>query len=104
MKAIVVSGCEDPFFDTDIATRWTDECVNEFGEHQMGGTGGQRNSIAQRLRRERLVSPAAEPFHKRAPDERPNTGSILIVTLLLSLALWAAIWGTVKISASALLE
>ena len=83
MKAIVVSGCEDPFFDTDNATRWTDECVNEFGEHQMGGTGGQRNSIAQRLRRERLVSPAAEPFHKRAPDERPNTGSILIVTLLL---------------------
>ena len=48
-----------------------------------GGTGGQRNSIAQRLRRERLVRPAAEPFHKRAPDERPNTGSILIVTLLL---------------------
>ena len=50
------------------------------------------------------MRPAAEPFHKRAPDERPNTGSILIVTLLLSLALWAAIWGAVKISASALLE
>ena len=32
---------------------------------------------------------------KRAPDQPPDTGASLIVTLLLSLGLWAAIWRAV---------
>jgi hypothetical protein len=37
----------------------------------------------------------AELLQKRAPDDRPDTGPTLIVTLLLSLPLWAGIWGVV---------
>ena len=32
-------------------------------------------------------------LRKRVPDDRPNTRASLIVTLLLSLGVWAAIWG-----------
>jgi len=37
----------------------------------------------------------AQPSEKRAPYGRPGIGASLITTLLLSLGLWAAIWGTV---------
>jgi hypothetical protein len=36
---------------------------------------------------------ADRPLGKRAPDHPPDKGASLIVTLLLSLGLWAAIWG-----------
>ena len=38
---------------------------------------------------------SAEPFEKRGPDDPSDIGASLIVISLLSLALWAAIWGTV---------
>jgi hypothetical protein len=37
----------------------------------------------------------AELFEKRAPYDRPGTGTYLIVISLLSLGLWAAIWGAI---------
>jgi hypothetical protein len=37
----------------------------------------------------------AQPFEKRASDHRLDTGSYLILTALLSLGIWAAIWGAV---------
>jgi len=36
-----------------------------------------------------------QPFGKRAPDHRLDTGAYLIMTVLLSLGVWAAIWGAV---------
>jgi hypothetical protein len=43
----------------------------------------------------------AELFQKRTPDDRPDTGPNLIVTLFLSLALWAIIWVAVASFVSA---
>jgi len=37
----------------------------------------------------------AQPIEKRAPYGRPDIGASLVMTLLLSLGLWAAIWGAV---------
>jgi hypothetical protein len=37
----------------------------------------------------------AEPFEKRTPYDLPDTGACLILVSLLSLGLWAAIWGIV---------
>ena len=37
----------------------------------------------------------AQPFKKSALYGRPELGASLIMTLLLSLGLWAAIWGAV---------
>jgi hypothetical protein len=37
----------------------------------------------------------AQPFGNCAPHPRLDTGAYLIVTVLLSLGVWAAIWGTV---------
>jgi hypothetical protein len=38
---------------------------------------------------------SAEPFAKHQPYDWPGTGASLILISLLSLGLWAAIWGTV---------
>ena len=38
---------------------------------------------------------SAEPFAKRDPDDPSDIGASLIVISLLSLGLWAAIWGIV---------
>jgi hypothetical protein len=37
----------------------------------------------------------AQPFERPAPHHRLDTGAYLIVTVLLSLGIWAAIWGAV---------
>jgi hypothetical protein len=37
----------------------------------------------------------AQPFEKRASDHRLYTGASLIVTVLLSLGIWATIWEAV---------
>jgi hypothetical protein len=39
----------------------------------------------------------AQSFRKRAPHHRLGTGATLIVVSLLSLGVWAAIWGAVAI-------
>jgi hypothetical protein len=44
----------------------------------------------------------AQLFEKRASDHRLDTGSYLIVTVLLSLGVWATIWGAVTSLLSAL--
>jgi hypothetical protein len=44
----------------------------------------------------------AELFQKRTPDDRPDKGPTVIVTLLLSLGLGAGIWGAVISLVSAL--
>jgi hypothetical protein len=44
----------------------------------------------------------AQSFEKRAPHHRLGTGAFLIVTLLLSLGLWAGIWGALASLLSAL--
>jgi hypothetical protein len=38
---------------------------------------------------------AEQPLGKRASDHRPDAPGYLIVTVLLSLGVWAAIWGAV---------
>jgi hypothetical protein len=43
------------------------------------------------LGNERLV----QPFEMRASDHRPDEPASLIVTVLLSLGIWATIWGAV---------
>jgi hypothetical protein len=35
------------------------------------------------------------PFGEITPDNQPNTGPYLVLVSLLSLGLWAAIWGAV---------
>ena len=45
----------------------------------------------------------AQPFKKSALYGRPELGASLIMTLLLSLGLWAAIWGALASLASAVL-
>jgi hypothetical protein len=39
--------------------------------------------------------PAQPPFERPALHHRPDTGAYLIVTVLLSLGIWAAIWEAV---------
>jgi hypothetical protein len=41
-----------------------------------------------------------QPLGKRAPHHCLDTGTTLIVVSLLSLGLWAAIWGAVAFSAT----
>ena len=47
--------------------------------------------------------PPTRSFEKRALHSRPEMGASLVMTLLLSLGLWAAIWGAVT-AASAVLR
>jgi hypothetical protein len=43
----------------------------------------------------------AEPFQKHQADDWPDTGASLIRISLLSLGLWAAIWGAVALFSAA---
>jgi hypothetical protein len=43
--------------------------------------------------------PAQPPFERPAPHHRLDTGAYLIVTVLLSLGLWATIWGATSLAA-----
>ena len=45
----------------------------------------------------------AQPFEKHALYGRPDIGAPLVMTLLLSLGLWATIWGVVASLSSAVL-
>jgi len=42
---------------------------------------------------------SAEAFEKRTADNWPDTGASLILISLLSLGLWAAIWGATSLAA-----
>jgi hypothetical protein len=42
----------------------------------------------------------AEPFQKHQAYDWPDTGASLILISLLSLGLWAGIWGAVALSAA----
>jgi hypothetical protein len=44
-----------------------------------------------------------EPSERRIPYDRPDTGAYLIVISLLSLGIWAVIWGGVASLASIIL-
>jgi hypothetical protein len=44
----------------------------------------------------------AEPFQKHQADDWPDTGASLILISLLSLGLWAAIWGATSLAAAVL--
>jgi hypothetical protein len=44
----------------------------------------------------------AQPFEKPAPNHRLDTGTTLIAISLLSLGLWAAIWGATCLAAAVL--
>jgi len=43
------------------------------------------------------------PFHEISSDNRPDTGTYLVLISLLSLGLWAAIWGALASLCSATL-
>ena len=45
------------------------------------------------------LGPPAEPFDKHKPCDWPDTGASLILISLLSLGLWAAIWGATSLAA-----
>jgi hypothetical protein len=69
--------------------------MHEFGKHQMKG-----GLVDSKIRLQRAYSVnegrgPAQPFKKSAPYRRPDVGASLIMTLLLALGLWAAIWGAV---------
>jgi hypothetical protein len=68
----------------------------------MEGTGGQRNSMHGSYSENnwRLLAQRSTGLALYA---LPNAAS-LIVTLLLSIGLWAAIWGAVDLLASAVLH
>jgi hypothetical protein len=44
----------------------------------------------------------AEPFDKHKPCDWPDTGASLTLILIVSLGLWAALWGTVASLAAVL--
>lgn len=44
----------------------------------------------------------AEPFDNHKPYDWPDTGTSLTLVLLVSLGLWAAVWGTVASLAAVL--
>ena len=44
----------------------------------------------------------AEPLDKQKPYDWPDTGTSLTLVLLVSLGLWAAVWGTVASLAAVL--
>jgi len=67
----------------------------------MEGAGGNQHPIARRLANDWRL-PAA-PFEKISPDDQPDTGVCLALVTLLSLGLWAAIWGAVAALFSATL-
>jgi hypothetical protein len=67
--------------------------LKEFLNTRWGEPGGQQNSIA------RLLGLPAEAFEKRTGDNWPDTGASLILISLLSLGLWAAIWGATSLAA-----
>jgi hypothetical protein len=71
-----------PITDLDLARRW-----------RRGGFTSSRAADALGL--------PAEPFDKHKSYDWPDTGASLILISLLSLGLWAAIWGTVASLAAA---
>ena len=89
-------------FDTPSVARGYRNCVNELHVHQSTGelvadrsllagtySSDDRRSLDQLLR-------------ERVPDHQPDTRASLIVTVLLSLGIWATIWGAVTSLLSAL--
>ena len=69
-------------------------CVNECGAHQMEG-----DLVDSKLRSRGAWGLPAEAFEKRTADNWPDTRTSLILIALVSLGLWAAIWGATSLAA-----
>jgi hypothetical protein len=104
----LVFGAETPpghFFDTRslarVASRlrywhvWHRDCVNSIGTHQMTGELVAHSSLLAGTYSLDDRWSAERPLGKRASDYRPDAPAYLIVTVLLSLGIWAAIWAAV---------
>src|SRR5262245_44597698 len=93
-----------PFLPPGMRRVWHRDCVKEIGVHQM-----MEELVNSKIALHVAYSvddrwPPAQPLRARTPHHRPETGASLIVVLLLSLGLWAAIWGTVASLGSAVLR
>jgi hypothetical protein len=74
---------------------WHRDCVNRIGAHQMMGELVDSKFVLHGPHSVDDRWPPAQPFGKRVPHRRLDEGPTLIVISLLSLGLWAAIWGAV---------
>ena len=103
MKAVAVLGCQDPFLTQVMRRDGMINALTNLAKHQMEGLVDSkiRSHSAYSANDWRL---AAQPFEEPASGNRPHTDLTLIVTLLLSLALWAGVWGVVSSLASTVLR